>query len=89
MSKSFMLANSILTTSFSLTLPFVVDYRATIYINLPLYYNVYDNPSSLVCQVNSMVAYCTYTTERTIRVKVFTTVIGQSSPLTIAIMGVV
>lgn len=57
-------------------------------MNLPYYYNSYDNKQSLSCSMNDADAYCLYDNERTIKIKLFTLTIDSFTVITISIIGI-
>jgi len=54
-----------------MTLENQLNGKSSIYINMPNYYNSYDSKESIACKVNGDLAFCEYTSERTIKVKYF------------------
>lgn len=55
-----------------MSLSYLFDSTTTVYVNLPYYFNSYDNKESLTCSINNQSAFCEYTSERTLKIKLFT-----------------
>ncbi|CAD8043436.1 unnamed protein product [Paramecium primaurelia] len=89
LTKTYPQAYAMIELKINLVLSQPFDQKSTIYVNLPYYYNSYDNKKSLSCLMNDADAYCQYDNERTISIKLFTLTIDSFTIINLVIAGII